>query len=83
MLLLPALLSFVVTAEPRKVVSEVACETVAQCWMDENGKPIARPKKLEGKSLPRGDCGRKLLWLRNRLTCDQRLCTVTYIGDKC
>ena len=64
-------------------VSEVPCETVAECWLDDEGQPIARPKKLRGKPVPKGDCGKKKLWLRNRLSCEESLCTVAHIGDKC
>ena len=81
--MLLALLCVLLTTPPRTTVSEVACQTVAECWMDEDAKPIARPKKLRGKPVPRGDCGKKLLWLRNRLTCEENLCTVTHIGDRC
>ena len=83
MLLLPALLSIVLTTPPRPTVSEVACVSVAECWLDADGKPIARPKKLRSKSVPRGDCGKGLLWLRHKLACTENLCTVTFIGDKC
>jgi hypothetical protein len=71
------------TPDDRRTVSDVPCKSIAQCWLDEDGKPIARPKKLAGKPLPRGDCGKHLEWLRNRLECDQNRCTATFVGDKC
>ncbi len=61
----------------------VPCDSVAQCWLDEGGKAIARPKKLRGRPLPKGDCGPNLLWLRNRLTCEDRVCTAVHVGDRC
>ncbi len=67
----------------RTIVSDVACESVAQCWLDDEGKPIARPRRLRGKPIPRGDCGRNLKWLRNRLTCQEQRCAAVRIGDKC
>lgn len=82
MLLLPILVSLVL-AQPKTTVSDVSCQTVADCWIDADAKPIERPKKYRGKAIPRGDCSKKLLWLRNKLTCEQNLCTVTHIGDKC
>lgn len=82
-MLLPLLVALVLSSDPRRIVSEFPCETVADCWLDTDSKPIARPKKLRGKPLPRGDCSRKLQWLRNRLACEENVCTVTNIGDKC
>lgn len=64
-------------------VSEVPCKTVADCWLDEEGAPIKRPKAKRGRSVPRGDCGRNLLWLRNKLSCENQVCTAQHIGDKC
>ena len=63
--------------------SEVPCKSVADCWLEEGGKPVKRPKKLKGRKVPRGDCGSHLLWLRNRLSCEQGVCTATFQGDKC
>ena len=82
--MLPLLVVLVLSTDPRVKVSQVACQSVAECWLDADSKPIARPKKLRGKPVPRGDCsGKKLQWLRNRLACEENLCTVTFIGDKC
>lgn len=61
----------------------VACTTVADCWLDPKGAAIPRPAKLKGKKLPQGDCGKNLLWLRHRLTCEEQVCTVKYLGDAC
>jgi hypothetical protein len=61
----------------------VACATVADCWLDPKGAVIPRPAKLKGKKLPQGDCGKNLLWLRHRLTCEEQVCTVKYVGDAC
>ncbi|MBX7099784.1 MAG: hypothetical protein K1X89_18860 [Myxococcaceae bacterium] len=68
---------------PRVTVSEVPCTTVDDCWLDEGGKPIARPRAKKGRALPRGDCGGKIEWLRNRLSCQNKVCTAELIGDKC
>jgi hypothetical protein len=81
MLFIPLVASIVLSASP--TVSDVPCQTVADCWLDAASKPIARPKKFRGKPVPRGDCGRKLQWLRTRLACEQNLCTALDIGDKC
>ncbi len=81
MLLLPLLVSVVLSASP--IISDVPCQSVADCWLDAASKPIARPKKLRGKPVPRGDCGKNLQWLRTRLTCEQRVCTALVIGDRC
>jgi len=83
MLLLPLLVSVVLSTPPRTTVSDVACKTVEDCWLDADAKPIKRPKKFRGKPVPRGDCGEKLMWLRHRLACEQSVCTVTAIGDRC
>ena len=61
----------------------VACTTVADCWLDPKGAAVPRPAKLKGKKLPQGDCGKNLLWLRHRLTCEAQVCTVKYVGDAC
>jgi hypothetical protein len=67
----------------RTTVSTVPCHSVADCWLDESGKPIARPNRFKGKRVPKGDCGRNLLWLRNRLTCEGNVCVAENIGDAC
>ncbi len=64
-------------------VSPVPCKTVADCWLSAQGQPIARPKHKRGRALPRGDCGKNLVWLRHRLSCEQDVCVATLIGDKC
>jgi hypothetical protein len=64
-------------------VSTVPCKTAADCWLDAEGRPIARPERVKGKKIPRGDCGRQILWLRHRLTCEKSVCTSQYVGDKC
>ena len=64
-------------------VSTVPCETVAQCWLDKDGKPIARPKRVKGKRLPKGDCGKNLLWLRHQLTCERAVCVAKFVSDSC
>lgn len=73
--------------------SDVPCHTVADCWLDAEGHPIARPKRYRGRALPHGDCGKHLTWLDHRLTCtappsadggaSQPMCTAEFIGDKC
>ncbi|MBK7857336.1 MAG: hypothetical protein IPJ65_01680 [Archangiaceae bacterium] len=75
------LVAWLLSAEP--VVSTVPCQTVAECWLDADGKAVARPRAKKGRALPRGDCGKNILWLRNRLSCEQRFCVVQFIGDKC
>ena len=81
-MLLPALIALVLTTPPL-TVSEVPCQTVADCWLDALGAPIARPAKQKGKAVPRGDCGKKLIWLQNRLSCEKNFCAATHIGDRC
>jgi hypothetical protein len=85
--MLLSLVAVLLSAEPnpRVSASTVACTTVAECWLDADGKPIARPKKFKGKPLPTGDCGKRLVWLRNQLTCDetQKVCVAEHVGDKC
>jgi hypothetical protein len=61
----------------------VACETVADCWLDDSGAAIKRPKRHRGKPIPRGDCGARILWLRHKLTCEEKRCVAVHIGDKC
>lgn len=61
----------------------VPCKTVADCWLNSIGDPIKRPAKQRGKPLPNGDCGANKVWLRHVLTCEDKVCTVKYVGDKC
>ena len=82
-MLLPLLVSVVLSTPPGPTVSDVACQSVADCWLDADSRPIKRPKKFRGKAIPQGDCGSRLQWLRNKLECSQKLCTVTYVGDRC
>ena len=63
--------------------SGVSCQTAEECWLDPDGKAIKRPAKFRGRQHPRGDCGKNLVWLRNRLSCEENICVVTHIGDKC
>lgn len=79
------LLTLLLSAEPdpHTTVSTVPCQSVAECWLDANGKPIARPKKQRGRPLPKGDCGKNLLWLRNVLTCEQNVCVARFVSDGC
>ena len=60
-----------------------ACRSVADCWLDEEGRAIRRPARYRGRHLPRGDCGAHLRWLRHSLTCDEGVCTARDIGDRC
>jgi hypothetical protein len=64
-------------------VSAVPCTSVADCWLDANGKPVARPRRFRGRRIPRGNCGSNLLWLRYRLMCEKDLCAAENVGDKC
>ncbi len=64
-------------------VSEIPCNTVAQCWLDDAGHAIRRPKKYAGRSLPRADCQGNLLWARYRLLCVQHRCESLFVGDMC
>ena len=75
------LVLWLLAADPVK--SDVPCETVAQCWLDDDGKAIARPKSKKGRPLPKGNCGKNLFWLRHRLTCEEGVCVSQFIGDKC
>ena len=77
------LMTWLVLAEPKVTVSQVPCETELDCWLDESGQPIARPKKAAGKPLPRGDCGKNLRWLRNELSCEKKVCVARLVGDRC
>jgi hypothetical protein len=61
----------------------VRCETVGDCWLDAGGKAIKRPARFRRKPIPRGDCGKNLLWLRHILSCEQNRCVSQFIGDKC
>ncbi len=61
----------------------VACKTVADCWLDDEGRAMARPKAQKGKKIPLGDCRGKKVWLRHVLTCEQNVCISTYRGDQC
>lgn len=61
----------------------VACQTVADCWLDPQGAAIPRPAKRKGQKLPKGDCGKNLLWLRHRLSCEEQVCKVQFMGDAC
>jgi len=72
-------------AEPdlHVTVSTVPCKTVAECWLDDDGKPVARPKRFKGRKLPKGDCGKNLLWLRHVLSCEQAVCVAKFVGDRC
>lgn len=67
----------------RVTVSVVPCQTVADCWLAADGQPIKRPREKRGRALPRGDCGKKKVWLRNRLSCENQVCVAELIGDKC
>ena len=73
-------------------VSTVECKTVDECWLDDGGAPVARPKKFKGQQFPKGDCGRNLIWLRTRIRCEvptvpdagsAKVCVTENIGDKC
>lgn len=70
-------------AADRVTVSAVPCKTVADCWLAADGQPIGRPRSKRGRALPRGDCGKRLVWLRNRLSCENQVCVAELIGDKC
>lgn len=69
--------------EDRVTVSTVPCRTVADCWLSADGKPIRRPKTQRGRAFPDGDCGKHLVWLQNRLTCENHVCVAELIGDRC
>lgn len=73
------------TADPAAAPAPppVACQTVADCWLDSDGHAIRRPKQHAKKPIPRGDCGKRLLWLRHRLSCEENVCVAIRIGDKC
>lgn len=61
----------------------VSCQTVSDCWLGPDGSAIKRPARFKKKQLPKGDCGKNLLWLRNRLTCEENVCKATFMGDAC
>lgn len=75
------LIFWLLAADPVK--SDVQCKTVAECWLDEDGKAIARPKSKKGHPIPRGNCGKNLFWLQHKLTCEEGVCVAQFIGDKC
>ncbi len=79
------LLAALLLTDPHLTESTVPCASVADCWLDKEGHPVARPAKLKGRALPRGDCGAKILWLRTTLTCsaEKHVCVAEHIGDKC
>ena len=66
-------------AEP----APVQCKTVDDCWLNESGEAIKRPKRHRGKAIPRGNCGNRLHWLRHLLSCEENVCKAKLIGDKC
>lgn len=78
-----ALALWLVTAADAGIEVKVPCRTVADCWLDRDGKLVPRPKQFKGAPLPRGDCESKIHWLRTRLTCEAKQCVATNIGDKC
>jgi hypothetical protein len=80
--MLPLLASLLLSAAPL-TPNEVPCQSIEDCWLNELGKPIKRPKRFRGKPLPPGDCGEKLNWLRNKLACEKNVCTALYVGDLC
>jgi hypothetical protein len=82
-ILLSAPLAWSDTAVPERKPADVPCETVADCWLDGDGHPIKRPPRLRKKQLPRGDCGKNLVWLRNRLSCEEHVCVAVFIGGRC
>jgi hypothetical protein len=79
------LLAVLLSQAPKVIESTVPCKTVADCWLDAEGTPIARPKKFKGKKLPQGDCHQRLVWLRYQLSCEpeKHVCEASYRGDKC
>jgi hypothetical protein len=63
------------------IVSTVPCKTVKDCWLDETGRPVKRPK---GKKPPTPSCsGAGLVWLRTRLSCEHDVCVAESVGHKC
>ena len=61
----------------------VSCRTVNDCWLAPDGKAIPRPAKFKFRQLPKGDCGKNLLWLRHSLQCEANQCVATFRGDAC
>lgn len=61
----------------------VSCRTVNDCWLAPDGKAIPRPPKLKWRAIPRGDCGKNLLWLRHELKCEENQCVSRNRGDMC
>lgn len=83
MLLFSLMLSLLAAAVPANPGTVIPCKTVADCWLDKEGKPIPRPRAKRGRPIPSGDCGKNLLWLRTRLSCEQQVCVAVNIGDAC
>jgi hypothetical protein len=61
----------------------VSCRTVNDCWLAPDGKAIPRPAKFKWRAIPRGDCGKNLLWLRHELTCTENQCVSRNRSDMC
>jgi hypothetical protein len=80
--MLPVFLALFLSTAPDGGV-EIPCQTVADCWLDVNGKAIKRPASKRGHPLPRGDCGNFKVWLRTQLTCEEHVCKAEHVGDKC
>lgn len=64
-------------------LSKIPCVTAGDCWLDVAGNPIKRPASKKGRKIPSGDCGKKLVWLRNVVTCQEKVCAVKFVGDMC
>ena len=64
-------------------ISTVPCKTVADCWLDKDGKPIRTPSAKRGRKKPRPDCEKNIVWLRNRLKCENQVCVAELVGDRC
>ena len=84
------LLGLSLTGTPAPTVSEpppsraaVPCQSVKDCWLDDEGRAIRRPARYRGRHLPKGDCGAHLRWLRHALTCEEGVCTSRDVGDRC
>jgi hypothetical protein len=60
----------------------VPCKTADDCWLDNGGAPIARPKNKRGHKIPRGSCYDRV-WLDNQLSCSDKVCSVTHVPDRC
>jgi hypothetical protein len=78
-----ALLASLLASPPPLKVSKAPCQTEAECWLDADGNPIARPKSKQGRPIPRGNCGALLVWLRNELSCQENVCVARLVGDRC